>query len=66
MAHYSADLEVGGREVVLREPILAAESSTADLLVIESLGALILKGDNIDAIQVFYPAQADAGSEEQL
>ncbi|WP_437770400.1 DUF6338 family protein [Arthrobacter sp. KNU40] len=65
VAHYSADLEVGGRELVLREPILGAESSTADLLVIESLGALILKGDNIDAIQVFYPPQTDAGSEEQ-
>lgn len=55
VAHYSADLEVGGRELVLREPILRAEESDAELTVIPDLGALILKGDDIAAIQVFYP-----------
>ncbi|WP_431230469.1 DUF6338 family protein [Paenarthrobacter nicotinovorans] len=56
VAHYSADLEVGGRELILREPILGAKAGSDDFLQVDGLGALILKGDNIDAIQVFYPA----------
>lgn len=65
VAHYSGDLEVGGRELVLREPILGAASSTADLLLVDDLGALVLKGDTIDAIQVFYPSHVDTDSKEQ-
>ena len=56
VGHYSADLEVDGRELVLRSPISRAALDAEDFTPVEGLGALILRGDVINSIQVFYPS----------
>lgn len=56
VGYYSADLEVAGRELVLRAPIARASGFSSNFIPVDGIGALILRGDNIESIQVFYPS----------
>ena len=54
VGNYSADVEVSGRELVLREPISRGDSRGEAFSTVQGMKVLILRGDVLESVQVFY------------
>lgn len=61
VAHYSPDLEIADREIVLSSPVAMKDSSGKSSALPKEWSRVVLRADQIESIAVQYQALADKG-----